>query len=430
MSIPKAPTPPVMPSAPVAPTGAPKPVGRVQGEVEKKFKEIVKSLGKTCYSYSRLSVIHECQYGYYQSYILRNKGRGNVYSFLGSIVHDVLESYTNGEIKYEEMLPTFDAAYNKACLAGLKFPSDAIRIGYIDNLRSFFQEYEIPKADEILTEAFICGSFGGEHNQMFMQGFIDETYCYTDDDGKKHVVISDHKSSTKFKEKDLLKYGRQLVLYAVMYEKFTGIPVDRVQWNMMKYLEVTFRGKWVSEFGKLKATELKDFLIDKCGEEESLIKKLKKAELVEIGLQYKEIIAAEFNFDMSDKKIVYQRKDIYNKLVKHMLKLDIEQSVLDEFKEHNLYSKLPEAVKSTMRDAGIQVNPFYELYEITEEIKDEMENYLLDSIALIESKEGKGEHAYPPKDIAKDEFFCRWLCNHGDTCKYFKQYLNVKHGLN
>ena len=403
---------------------------RVKSKMEIEFKKLVRKLGKTCFSYSRLGVINNCQYEYYKSYVLKERGRDNVYSFLGSIVHDTLEDFTNGKITKDEMLPKFDDAYNKAVLAGLKFPSEKVRDGYIDNLRLFFQEYKIPDADKIITEAFICGVFGGENNKVFMQGFIDETYCYKDDNGNKYVVISDHKSSTKFQEKDLLKYGRQLAMYAVMYENLTGIKVNKVQWNMVKYLEVTLPGKWVSEFSKLKSKDIKDFLLDKVGLDKNIIKGMKKNELVTEGLKYKDKIEKEFNFDMTDKKIVYQRKDIYDKLEKYMSKLGIDQSVLDEFKDHKLYSKLPEDVRTLMRESGIYVEQFYEYYELTDEIKDEMENYILNSVALIKSKEGKGEYAYPPIDInKKGSFFCQHLCGHGLTCKYFKEYNNNKFGL-
>lgn len=402
---------------------------RIRSELEKDFKKMVKDMGKVCYSYSRLSSIHQCEYEYYKNYIQWNRGKDNVYSFMGSIAHDTLEEYTNGKITKEEMSPRFDKAYSKAKLAGLKFPSDKIESTYIANLRLFFQDYEKPNADKIITEMFVCGVFGGEQNKIFMQGFIDEVYCYKDEDGNPYVVISDHKSSSKFKTKDLLKYGRQLAIYAHMYTKLTGVPVKYVQWNMMKYVECTLPSNWQKEFAKLTAKEIKSAYVE-FGMSTEELKGIKKAELVEMGLQYKEQILAKYGFDDTSKKIVYDRKDVGSKMERHFKGANVSEDVIEEFKSHNLWSKLSDSVKTELRALGFDVQPYYEKYELTDEILAEMENYIIDTVELIENKESQPEVMYKPMDIMNDGgFYCTNLCGQKDNCQHYKQYVNVKLNL-
>ena len=77
----------------------------------KEYREL-KSKNYRLFSFSELSVIQECNLQYYYQYIQRIKGRNNVYSFLGDIVHNSIEDFYSKNIDKEEMLDSFRINFN------------------------------------------------------------------------------------------------------------------------------------------------------------------------------------------------------------------------------------------------------------------------------------------------------------------------------
>jgi hypothetical protein len=115
---------------------------------------------------------------------------------------------------------------------------------------------------------------------------------------------------------------------------------------------------------------------------------------------------------------------------RHFKGANVSEEVIEEFKSHNLWSKLSDDVKTELRALGFDVQPYYEKYELTDEIFAEMENYVIDTVGLIESKDGQSEVMYKPMDIMNDGgFYCTNLCGQKDGCKHYKQYVNVKLNL-
>ena len=57
---------------------------------------------KKIYSYSRCENYHNCPRSYFYTYIEKNRGEDNIYSFMGSVTHEILEELQQRLINNEE----------------------------------------------------------------------------------------------------------------------------------------------------------------------------------------------------------------------------------------------------------------------------------------------------------------------------------------
>ena len=198
---------------------------------------------QTTYSYSRLSSFCNCKMGYYLNYVLREENYQNIYSAIGTIVHDCLEGLQQGLYTREEILEKFDDGLLLAELSGLEFPADrnggdTIRDNYVNSIihaLNHFEKYDEAFEIEKKIEPVING--------VKMVGYIDLILYHKQTEEEielglpQEVTILDFKTSTKFATKDLLKHGRQLIVYAIAMEQL-GYKVRAVGWNMLKYAVV------------------------------------------------------------------------------------------------------------------------------------------------------------------------------------------------
>ena len=60
------------------------------------------------YSFSRLESFKGCQYGFYLTYIKKYESEDNIYSFLGSEVHELLEAMQAGKLDNDSALDMFE----------------------------------------------------------------------------------------------------------------------------------------------------------------------------------------------------------------------------------------------------------------------------------------------------------------------------------
>ena len=292
------------------------PIGNSKdNDLSKQVKNIVQSSGKTLWSYSRLSKFHSCKYEYYLQYIAKNRnGRNNVYAVLGDIVHQCLEGFIKGEYNREQMLQKFETIYSSTKIPTLnqtvllQFPSEKIEKTYIECIRIFLKNYIPAKADKILLEEFLWHLFGG-NQKIAVQGYADCILCFNEDNT---VIIDDFKTSTKFNKDDLLEKGRQLVMYAYMYQKRTGISVKMVRWLMLKYWEVSFPTV-LKQLKDKSVKELKEFLSNN-----NINEKLKKEEMINKCLH---LDLSEFINIHDVNKIVYQKNELSLKVSKEFVKL-------------------------------------------------------------------------------------------------------------
>ena len=131
---------------------------------------------KKIYSYSRCENYHNCPRSYFYTYIEKNRGEDNIYSFMGSVTHEILEEY-------------------------------------------FIEEYfEIPVGDK------------------WMKGYID---LYTITDGVIDIYDYKTSSSSSFTGKDAYKKMRQMILYGIaIKQKYPDMPIRSMNFDMLKYYKV------------------------------------------------------------------------------------------------------------------------------------------------------------------------------------------------
>lgn len=79
-----------------------------------------------------------------------------------------------------------------------------------------------------------------EINSHYLQGIID--LLIYNEDGT--VSIRDYKTSSKFANADLEEKGRQLILYGLAMEQL-GYKVKDLAWEMLKYVEISYKLKMV-----------------------------------------------------------------------------------------------------------------------------------------------------------------------------------------
>lgn len=80
--------------------------------------------GAKVYSYSKLSTIHDCPYNAYLTYVEVPKREqcANVYSSLGTVVHDTLEGIIEGKNTEADIGPAIENGLDELDMLGIDFP--------------------------------------------------------------------------------------------------------------------------------------------------------------------------------------------------------------------------------------------------------------------------------------------------------------------
>ena len=353
-------------------------------EIDPRLKELYDK-GVPIYSISRIDSINNCLYGAYLTYKLHKKGSNNVYAIMGGKIHDILEGITNGENTEEDLLPAMQAELEDMDTLDISFPKDAkggdsIREGWITDMEHFCTTYKAPKSKNLSTEElFIYQTSKG----YYLQGYIDLQNLK-----KKGLDIYDYKTSTLYKGEDLKAHGRQLVIYQMGKEQ-EDKQVDSVAWIFLKYVDVEFMGYKTAK-SKEKTLLTKTIERKKIGTE---LEKYVERDLIDAG------------YDEFDTEIY-----------------------LNEFKKTNKFECLPKEIQT-----GYKMKPCVLKYEVTDEVKQECEDYINTTIEMWESL-GDDVKNYPPRSFTKTQkngkvvsniFFCTQLCSHGKECPYLRDYLDT-----
>lgn len=201
------------------------------------------------WSYSRLSNFVDTPWVYRMTYLDPRRIRcSNVYTVFGTKFHDLIQDFQEGKTTRDEMAKGFEDRILEWRMDSnsLKFMSEKVENGYINNLRHYFENTDkIPY--EVTNEKPVCIHLkrpnGG--NVVFV-GYIDS--IYTDGD---ITYIMDYKTSSKgdYTGKKLKAHSKQLQLYAIGIHQQFGIPYDKInlRFDMMKYIKISFlqkNGKW------------------------------------------------------------------------------------------------------------------------------------------------------------------------------------------
>lgn len=182
---------------------------------------------KEKYSFSRLETFHNCKRAYYYNYVIKNRSGDNIYSYLGTVVHELTQAMIRKEINNQQAVEDFIEAVDDADMLDLKWISENVKNKYVDCITHFLENYSPISNDTIKIEDY----FEIEFNGNIIRGYIDLWYM----DGDR-IYIEDFKTSTKFSKKDLIKKQRQLLLYGLSLSK--KYPEHRIilQFNMLKYV--------------------------------------------------------------------------------------------------------------------------------------------------------------------------------------------------
>ena len=341
--------------------------------------------GIPVYSISRIDSINDCLYSAYRTYVLKDKGHGNVYSSAGGILHDILEDITNGKATEKDLLPGIKEELDNLEAMGIEWPhdrngEDSIKANWIANMEHFCKTYIAPKNKELKAEEFFLYK---SPKGYYFQGYIDLQMINKDGD----INIYDYKSSTLYKGEELKSHARQLILYALGKEQ-EGFKVKSANWIFLKYCTVKFMGC------KTKKSKEKTEIVKH-------IERRKLATELE-GYLYNDLIEAGYD------------------------EFDAEM-VLDKYKNTNIMrGSVPDKIaeKYIIRPCVISV-------DLTQENKDECIQYIENTVVKWETLDTSNEHNFSPKTMmkvqkngkkVKDTWFCHQLCNHGYICRFLKDF--------
>ena len=184
------------------------------------------------------------KFEYLLKYILKSKEDrcDSCYTTLGTICHDTLEKFYEGEIKYKDMIDDYNDGFTTAItIADLKFnrsdeeKNKSIGEKYNENLVHFFKNH-VPYKHKLLVEKPIIVNIDGN---VFV-GYIDGLYK---DDDDVYTVL-DFKSSSIYTGKTLEENSGQLTIYGIGLHQM-GIPLDKIRccFNFLKYCTIKYEQK-------------------------------------------------------------------------------------------------------------------------------------------------------------------------------------------
>lgn len=196
------------------------------------------------FSFSELSTYEECPKKYNYQYIQKIKTVNNVYSYLGTLVHDHIEQFYDSEFESNtEMVNHYLKEYDtspflfrgetagcegKECINYRKATSD-----YLNNLKpltiKFEQEKLVYLPITLLTEDPFFTNFA-------FHGYVDLIMYHKNGS----ISIIDYKTSTWYTGEDKKKKSYQLILYALALEKVYGFKINKIAWDFVKYANVKY----------------------------------------------------------------------------------------------------------------------------------------------------------------------------------------------
>ena len=181
------------------------------------------------YSFSKLSCFETCKRQYFYNYILKTEQKDNIYTLLGSSIHDLVESLQQGEVTREVAIEKLETDFELFDILGFKFPSEKTKENYQKSITHFFRNFEPVHNSEFEIEKEVGFDLEG---RKFV-GYVDLLLH----DSNGGVTIVDYKTSSKYTGDKLIHASRQLILYGIALEHM-GYKVNGCKFNMLKYASV------------------------------------------------------------------------------------------------------------------------------------------------------------------------------------------------
>lgn len=183
------------------------------------------------YSYSQMSSVSECPYGFYLQRIERAEQQSNGFAEQGTLIHDLLDKWAKGELTKEELPAEYARRYPDEVVT--KFPKLLTAKGYAEKAYQLGLDY-FENFDEFIGYTVIATEekFETEIDGRPFVGIID---MVIKDDLTDELIILDHKSKSlsSFKKSEDEMYRQQLLYAKYVHEKYGQWP-DRLMFNLFK----------------------------------------------------------------------------------------------------------------------------------------------------------------------------------------------------
>lgn len=344
----------------------------------------------TLWSWSRYNAYKNDMYSYFLKYIkhIKEDKRDSIYAVSGGYCHDIIEKYYSGNISQQQMIEEYEDSLLTMNIAEYKYDrcdeDKNIKIAekYESCIKHFFRNHRKPTDLKMLLEMFCTIQVS---NDIVFQGYIDNCGVYTDEKGKRKIVITDYKTSTIYKGEKLEKESGQLYLYAEGVRQKTGLALEdiSIRYLFLKYVTV----KCLQANGEWKERQI---------------------ERNQIGSKL-----------VSTAKM-WLKKCGYN-----------PDDYLDDIVMYNSIDTLPNDVKDK-----IIITDCYIYLPLTQEKIDSLKSDIITTIAEINSKEEEYEKTKDDKvfwiDVTdKNEYFLAVLSGYSrELHKPFDEYLKIKEMFN
>jgi hypothetical protein len=198
------------------------------------------------YSFSKVNSFKTDPYGYFLHYILRmpEDKADSIYSYCGTLVHDLTEQFQADKITREEMVENYNDKTFELEQLGFKFDrtdedkNEVISKKYHACNIHFLNNFKKIEGIDGISESHVVIKVG----KFIFVGYID--YKHIDiikekDYNKKQLCITDFKTSTIYSKNKAQKEKMQLLLYSLGYIQ-NGWDIDNVKarWCFTKYISV------------------------------------------------------------------------------------------------------------------------------------------------------------------------------------------------
>ena len=204
-------------------------------------------LDEMTFSFSSLSSYEKCPYGFLLNYILKKPNTSSGFAEFGTLCHDILEKYANGNLTEWELFNEYDTRFCKEVKTSFPYNKYSdIKNNYYNGGREYFETFEkLCDYKEIIgVEKQVNFKLDG-HNMI---GYID--LLVRNKDGK--IEIIDHKSrelkqpqkkrwedkTIRYEKVELYHYLRQLYLYSIPIIEEYGEYPEYLNFNCFRV------GKW------------------------------------------------------------------------------------------------------------------------------------------------------------------------------------------
>ena len=337
-------------------------------EINDKIDKL-KNEGYNIWSYSRLGTFHNCELEYYNTYIKKNRGIGNCYTFLGSELHSYIEdAYRENKTNFDDFNQVIHDKLFEMDIMGMDFPSEKIKESYVKDLDHFTKNFKKLSGNFELEKPFLLNV-----DNIYIRGFIDFVLTEKIENGNSKVTVIDWKSSSKFTgKKKLLEAGRQLVIYKLALEQTSDLKIDNVKWCMLKYVYVNW---------KLKNGKLKQKMVNR-GKIISEMKATFEKEMINSGINEFEV-----------------------------------ETLLFEAEQKNDISILPKCITD-----NYWITDCFVEYEVTDNVVSEVKEYVKNTVSQIESKSNDVNEWNHVNFDEEGTFYCNTLCSHRQSCEFIKEY--------